>query len=120
MRSLLTIASLAVSLFFVPQTWAQKASSDVSYRPDVTITLRTDIADGKLVYVSESGATRGQVNPDIKVPEGAVVQINLVNGDGAVHDIVVPEFDTSSSEVSGKGAATAVVFRATRNGNFEY
>ena len=61
-----------------------------------------------------------RVNPDIKVPEGAVVQINLVNGDGAVHDIVVPEFDTSSSEVSGKGAATAVVFRATRNGNFEY
>lgn len=120
MRSLLAIASLTVSLFFVPQTWAQKASSDVSYRPDVTITLRTDIADGKLVYVSESGATRGQVNPDIKVPEGAVVQINLVNGDGAVHDIVVPEFDTSSSEVSGKGAATAVVFRATRNGNFEY
>ena len=93
MRSLLAIASLTVSLFFVPQTWAQKASSDVSYRPDVTITLRTDIADGKLVYVSESGATRGQVNPDIKVPEGAVVQINLVNGDGAVHDIVVPEFD---------------------------
>lgn len=47
--------------------WAQaKSSSDVSYRPDVTITLRTDIADGKLVYVSESGPTRGEVNPELR------------------------------------------------------
>lgn len=113
---------LLLALLVLPNAlWAQtKSSSDVSYRPDVTITLRTDIADGKLVYVSESGLTRGQVNPDLRVPEGAVVQINLINGDGAVHDIAVPEFEATSSEISGKGAATSIVFRATRNGTFEY
>ncbi len=112
---------LLVLLVLPSVLWAQaKSSSDVSYRPDVTITLRTDIADGKLVYVSESGPTRGEVNPELRVPEDAVVQINLINGDGAVHDIAIPEFDAASSEISGKGAATGIVFRATKSGTFEY
>ncbi|WP_228481824.1 multicopper oxidase domain-containing protein [Stutzerimonas stutzeri] len=48
------------------------------------------------------------------------MQINLINGDGAVHDIAVPEFDAGSGEISGKGSATAIVFRATKSGTFEY
>ena len=56
-----------------------------TYRPDVTFTLQTDIADGKLVFIGQNGSIKGKVNPDLKVPSGAVVQINLVNGDGAVH-----------------------------------
>lgn len=95
-------------------------SSDVTYTPDITYTLRTDIAGGKLVYVSEAGPTKGQINPDLTVPEGAVVQINVVNGDGAVHDLAIPEFDVKSDEIGGKGSATAVVFRATKSGTFEY
>ena len=88
--------------------------------PDVTFTLRTDIADGKLVFVSESGATKGEINPRLNVPEGAVVQINLVNGDGAIHDIAVPEFGADSDNITGKGASTAIVFRADKNGKFKY
>src|SRR5690606_2272428 len=95
-------------------------STDVTYVPDVTFTLRTDIADGKLVYVSEAGATKGQVNPDIRVAEGAVVQINVVNGDGAIHDFAVPAFGANSDEISGKGASSTVVFRADKSGTFEY
>ncbi|WP_373188321.1 copper-containing nitrite reductase, partial [Halopseudomonas sp.] len=83
-------------------------------------TLRTDIADGKLVYVSEAGPTKGQVNPDLQVAEGAVVQINVVNGDGALHDLAIPEFDVNSDQIGGKGSATAVVFRANKSGVFEY
>ncbi len=97
-----------------------QSSSDVTYVPDVTFTLRTDIADGKLVYVSETGPTKGQINPDLKVPEGAVVQINVINGDGALHDLAVPGFDAKSDEISGKGAATAIVFKANEAGTFEY
>lgn len=97
-----------------------RSPQDVAYQADVVISLRTSIADGKLVFIGTAGAISGQVNPELRVPEGAVVQINLVNDDGAVHDIAVPEFNVKSDTITGKGAATAVVFRATREGEFEY
>jgi len=95
-------------------------SSAVQYRPDVTYTLRTDIADGKLVFISESGANKGTANPTLNVPEGAVVQINLVNGDGAAHDISVPDFNAKSNQINDKGASTTIVFKADKKGVFTY
>jgi nitrite reductase (NO-forming) len=95
-------------------------SSNVAPVADVVFTLRTEIADGKLVFVGEAGAIKDQVNPDLRVPEGKVVQINLVNGDGALHDISVPEFGAKSDQISDKGASTTIVFRATKGGTFEY
>ncbi|MEX2367818.1 MAG: copper-containing nitrite reductase [Pseudohongiellaceae bacterium] len=106
--------------FGAPAMAEQPSRGDVTYTPDVTFTLRTDIADGKLVYISEKGETKGEVNPDLEVPEGAVVQVNIVNGDGAVHDFAVPQFDVKFDEFGGKGSATAVVFRASESGTFEY
>lgn len=96
------------------------ADRSVTYTPNITFTLRTAIAEGKLVYIGDRGTIADQVNPDLKVPEGAVVQINLINGDGATHDIAVPEFLAKSDHISGKGSATAIVFRANKNGTFEY
>ncbi|WP_178102801.1 copper-containing nitrite reductase [Pseudomonas sp. gcc21] len=95
-------------------------TADVKYVPDVVFTLRTDIADGKLVYVSEAGPTKGQINPEMRVAEGAVVQVNVVNGDGAIHDFAIPDFSVKSDQIGGKGSATAVVFRASKSGTFEY
>ena len=95
-------------------------SSAVQYRPDVTFTLRTDIADGKLVFISESGPTKGKVNPTLNVPEGAVVQINLVNGDGATHDVSVPEFNAKSNQINDKGASTSIVFKVGKKGVYTY
>ncbi|NLO79551.1 MAG: nitrite reductase, copper-containing [Xanthomonadaceae bacterium] len=54
------------------------------------------------------------------VPEGAVVQINLINGDGAIHDIALPDFNVDSDDISGKGSSTAVVFRVDKAGEFKY
>src|SRR5699024_3762468 len=96
------------------------SSDDVTYKPDITFTLRTDISDGKLVFKGDKGSISGQDNPDLIVPEDDVVQINLVNGDGATHDIAIPDFDVSSDEVNKKGSATAIVFRASKEGTFEY
>jgi nitrite reductase (NO-forming) len=83
-------------------------------------TLRTDIADGKLVFIGETGEYKGKVNPQLNVAEGAVVQINLVNGDGATHDVSVPDFNTKSNQVNEKGASTSVVFKADKKGVFTY
>ncbi|KQV59891.1 nitrite reductase [Duganella sp. Root198D2] len=56
----------------------------------------------------------------MRVPEGAVVQINLVNGDGATHDISVPDFKVKSNQLKDKGASTAIVFKADKKGEFTY
>ena len=95
-------------------------AQDVAYLPDITYTLRTSISDGKLVFIGVTGSIIDQVNPDLHVPENAVVQINLINDDGAIHDIAIPEFNAKSDEIMGKGSATAIVFRAVKSGVFEY
>lgn len=116
----LLIVVFALGLMATLANANHPSSTDVKSRADVTFTLKTDIADGKLVFVSAAGPTKGQVNPELRVKEGAVVQINLVNGDGAIHDIAIPEFAVKSEQVMGKGAATSIVFRATKSGTFEY
>ena len=123
MKRLAIVLAVATALGFAPHAIAQHSghpATNVAPVADVTFTLRTEIADGALVFVGEAGAIKGQVNPDLRVAEGKVVQINLVNGDGALHDIAVPEFQTQSDQLVGKGSATTIVFRATKSGTFEY
>ncbi|NYT66689.1 nitrite reductase, copper-containing [Alcaligenaceae bacterium] len=124
MRSLWVLFAIVFSLGFGNPSFAEhgdsKADATVTYMPDITFTLRTSIAGGKLVFIGTSGELKDQLNPDLRVPEGAVVQINLVNDDGATHDIAVPQFHAKSDEISSKGSATAIVFRANKNGTFEY
>lgn len=124
MRALWVLFGFILSVGFGQASFAAHGTDvpddSVSYRPDITFTLRTAIAGGRLVFIGNSGELADQVNPDLRVPEGAVVQINLINDDGAEHDIAVPEFGAKSDHISGKGAATAIVFRANKNGIFEY
>ena len=120
------IAALVIGAATVAPAYAQhgqhggNGSTAVQYRPDVTFTLHTDIADGKLVFISDAGESKGKVNPTLRVPVGAVVQINLVNGDGATHDISVPDFKAKSNQLKDKGASTAIVFKADKKGEFTY
>lgn len=114
------LAAMCFAAVSAPALADHLSSDDVGYKPDITFTLRTDISEGKLVFVGETGSISGQVNPDLVVPEDAIVQINLLNGDGATHDIAIPDFDVKSDLISSKGSATAVVFRAAKNGTFEY
>jgi nitrite reductase (NO-forming) len=70
--------------------------------------------------VGVGGAIEGAVNPDLNVQTGQVVQVTLINGDGAEHDISFPEFDAASERVIGKGASSATVFRADQPGELFY
>lgn len=115
------LVAVCTYTFSTLATAAEHGQNDsVTYVPHVTFTLRTEIAQGKLVFIGDAGAISGKINPDLKVKEGAVVQINLINGDGAIHDIAIPEFAAKSEAITIKGAGTAIVFRATRSGSFEY
>lgn len=105
----------AIVLAFVGAT-AQAAD----YKPDITYTLRTGIGEGKMIFTGVGGEIDGQVNPTLRAEPGQVVQVNLINGDGALHDIVAPEFDAKSDQIAGKGSSSVMVFRAGKSGEYYY
>jgi nitrite reductase (NO-forming) len=109
------------------QTSAQPTSDQAGppipnpgYVPDARYTLRTGIAEGRMVFLGVGGTIDGQVNPTLTASEGQVVQLTLVNGEGAQHDIVFPEQKAQSPRITSKGASTTIVFRASAVGDFVY
>ena len=94
--------------------------ADITYIPDARYTLRSGIAEGRMVYIGVGGTIEGKVNPVLTASEGQVVQLTLINGEGAEHDIVFPDQDAKSPRVTGKGASTTIAFRATKSGDFIY
>jgi nitrite reductase (NO-forming) len=94
--------------------------ANVGYVPDAKYTLRSGIAEGRMVYIGVGGNIDGKANPILTAAEGQVVQLTLINGEGAEHDIVFPDQDAKSPRVTGKGASTTIAFRATKAGDFSY
>lgn len=92
----------------------------VTYQPDVRITLKTNIGAKGMTFLGVGNRINGVDNPTLQVPLGAVVQITLINGDGAEHDIAVPDFNANSDRVLAKNAGTVIVFRANKAGMFPY
>jgi len=88
--------------------------------PDVKYTLRSGIAEGRMVFIGVGGAVDGQVNPVLTAADGQTVQVTLINGEGAEHDIVFPDQHTQSPRVTGRGASTTIAFRAEAAGDFVY
>jgi nitrite reductase (NO-forming) len=95
-------------------------SPDIGYLLDAKYTLRSGIAEGRMVYVGVGGAIDGKVNPVLTAAEGQVVELTLINGEGAEHDIVFPDQSAKSPRVTGKGASTTIAFRAEKTGDFIY
>src|SRR6202158_5705668 len=73
-----------------------------------------------MVYIGVGGDIDEQVNPTLQVQEGETVQINLINGEGAEHDIVVEQYAARSDRVVGRGASSTVSFTADKSGEFIY
>ena len=97
-----------------------KSGSDPVYLTDAKYTLRTGIAEGKMVFLGVGGSIDGKANPVLTAAEGQIVQLTLINGEGTEHDIVFPDQNAKSPRVNGKGASTTIVFRATKSGDFLY
>ena len=97
-----------------------KQSPAADYTPTVRFGLRTELADGKMAFVGVGGDIEGVVNPTLRVAEGDVVQVGLINADGVEHDVVFPDFKAATDRVNRKGASSVTVFRAGPAGEFAY
>lgn len=80
---------------------------------NVKFTLQTIAASGKLAFQGVGGEIDGVVNPDLTVPQGAVVTVILINADGMPHDIFFPDLEEKSSYVQKIGDQTEMTFRVT-------
>jgi nitrite reductase (NO-forming) len=104
-----------------PRTAApQGAASMGDMHAPHSFTLRSGIAEGRLVYLGVGGDIDGKVNPTLIVHDGEVVQINLINGEGAEHDVVVDQYAARSERVLGRGASSTLSFTADKPGDFAY
>jgi nitrite reductase (NO-forming) len=110
-------AAPAASAIAAPQA---KSGSNAVYLTDAKYTLRTGIAEGKMVFLGVGGSIDGKANPVLTAAEGQIVQLTLINGEGTEHDIVFPDQNAKSPRVNGKGASTTIVFRAAKSGDFIY
>jgi nitrite reductase (NO-forming) len=101
-------------------TPAASAAGPVSYTPNVAFTLQTGIAEGRMVFIGVGGAIDGAVDPALKVRTGDVVQVTLINGEGAEHDVSFPDQNATSDRLKTAGASSTIVFRADKPGAFVY
>jgi nitrite reductase (NO-forming) len=125
-KSILRLAvGLLIGLWLLPQAATAMTSNipraaAVSMHADVRFTLRTNISAKGMTFLGVGGNIDGIDNPTLQVPEGAVVQITLIDGDGAEHNIAVPDFNANSDHVLAKDASAVIVFRADKAGTFDY
>jgi nitrite reductase (NO-forming) len=105
-----------------PATPAPSAPAVSRYVPGIRYTLRSGIAEGRMVFIGVGGTIDGQVNPMLSAAEGQLVQVTLINGEGAEHDIVFADQGPagSSPHVFGKGASTNIAFVAGKAGDYLY
>ena len=86
----------------------------------VTFTLRSGVAEGRMVYIGAAGDISGKTNPTLTVHEGETVQVTLINGEGAEHDVVLDQYAARTQRVAGKGASSTMSFTADKTGEFWY
>ncbi len=98
-----------------------QSSASVTYLPDVSYTLTTGLAGGRMAFIGVGGDIDGVANPTLTARPGQVVQITLVNGDNVTHDILVEGMEGAQSNVVDRlGGTEVIVFRAAEDGTFAY
>jgi len=78
--------------------------------------LQTNIVDGKMVFVD----AKGQVNPVLTANTGDTIELVLKSGEGAEHDLVIPELNVASAKFNAGSGKVTVRFKVTKAGSFTY
>jgi len=87
--------------------------------PTVRFALKTGLVEGKMAFIG-TGDLDGQINPDLVVQPGDIVEITLTIGDGMLHDWSAPDFGVATEQISETGKQAVVTFEANQEGTFAY
>jgi nitrite reductase (NO-forming) len=86
----------------------------------ITYSLKTGLDGGRMIYIGMGGTIEGVINPRLEAKVGDIVTINLMSGEGAEHNLVMPDFNVDSGHVVGQGKTVSVTFGVDRPGSFAY
>lgn len=113
----LAIAALAGAAMAGPWTPAAFAATPAIQKEAVShIKLSTGLVDGKMVYLD----AQGKANPALRVNVGETVVLTIHSGEGAEHDIVIPELKVHSKHFNASTGPVQVRFKALQAGKFTY
>ena len=113
----LALGTLMYATAIPAQTSATPTAPTAAARASVQrYVLHTNIVDGKMVYVDDKGV----VNPTLNAAVGDTVEIVLDSGEGAEHDLVVPDLNVASPKFSAATGRQTVRFKVTQPGEFAY
>lgn len=127
---LLSVLLAAALLFCACDSRASRATSGTlgetpdgptpSFKAEFTLQTRAD--QGRLTYIGVGGEIDGVINPDLRVREGMVVRLVLINGDGMPHDLYLADFNLKTAYVSkiGDRAEIALQVGEKQPGSYVY
>lgn len=120
--SVLLIQALTACVQDQPQAMVneQRAISSQAGTPSARFTLQTAMNENRMMFIGVGGDIEGIINPDLTVQPGEIVELRLINGDGALHDWAVPNLDVSTEQLSGKNKQTSVIFSVNTPGTYDY
>jgi nitrite reductase (NO-forming) len=78
--------------------------------------MSTGLVGGKMVYLD----AQGKPNPVLRASVGDTVEITIGSGEGAEHDIVIPELKVKSKAFNASTGPVVVKFKLTQAGKFTY
>src|SRR5688572_7052660 len=113
------MAALVAAAFPLHAAQPASATPQAATKPQAAfkkIVLSTGLQDGKMVFLDE----KGRPNPALKANVGDTVEITISSGEGAQHDIVIPDLNVASAKFDKSTGATKVRFKVTKAGSFDY
>lgn len=116
----LSVLYLCVLLALLSGGCGSQPSAKAEGEYDVAYTLKTAMADGRMVYVGAGGAIEGVPNPELPAQPGDRIQLTLVNGDSMMHDLAIPELGGKSEMTMKLGDQVTVTVEASQTGTFVY
>ncbi|HEX9838949.1 MAG TPA: multicopper oxidase domain-containing protein [Anaerolineales bacterium] len=116
--SLLMAISLLISACAGPNAVPVTGGSSIGRL--VEYALITEMGDGKMVFIGDSGGIDGVVNPTLSANVGDTIIIELSSGEGVEHNISFPDFNATSESVVGEGSSTTLEIIVDKGGSFTY
>jgi nitrite reductase (NO-forming) len=92
----------------------------VNYHSATIFTLRTGIAEGRMVYLGVGGKIDGKVNPALIVHEGNWFRSTSSTAKAPSTISSLDQYAARSSVVVGKNASSTFSFVASKVGDFAY